>query len=71
MLTLPDGQSVQSVLPDWALCELEWSIVMPAICVIALSRLAMLAIVLSQERTRKKMPISASPERQKDIGFPG
>ena len=42
MLLLPDGQSVQSALPNWAKCELEWSWVLRGGLVLLFSQLAML-----------------------------
>lgn len=68
-LFLPDGKSVQSVLPDWARCELEWSVVMWAVIIIALSQLAMLVIMVNRGETAKRV-VPASPRWKEDIGFP-
>ena len=46
MLMLPDGQSVQSVLPGWAKCPLEWSWVRTGGFVIAFLQLAILVIMV-------------------------
>ncbi len=45
MLQLENGTPIRSVLPDWARCELEWSIVGPAVVTIALAQLATMLIL--------------------------
>lgn len=46
MLFLPDGQSVQSVLPDWAKCESEWRWVLRGGLVLAFSQVALLVLMV-------------------------
>jgi hypothetical protein len=69
MLYLPDGSSVQSVLPYWVKCELEWSIVGWAGLTLIVSQLSMLALHVRREKPVKQF-VAASPRWKEDIGFP-
>ena len=60
MLILPDGQSVQSVLPYWAKCELEWRWVLRGGLVLVFSQLAMLVIMV-KSRANQSQKVPASP----------
>ena len=60
MLILPDGQSVQAVLPYWAKCQLEWSWVLRGGLVLAFSQLAMLVIMV-KSKVNQRQTVPASP----------
>ena len=49
-LKLADGTPVQSLLPEWARCDLEWSIVMPAMLAIAVSQMFMVGMLIWRQR---------------------
>ena len=52
MLFLPDGQSVQSVLPYWAQCTSEWTWVRLGGLVIAGSQLLMVGIMMKSRKVQ-------------------
>ncbi len=56
MLHLDNGIPIRSVLPDWARCELEWSIVGPAVIAIALAQLAMV-LILARRSNESKLAV--------------
>ena len=49
-----NGTPIQSLLPDWARCELEWSIVYPAVFTIAISQLVLVLILMKQNNVVSK-----------------
>ena len=50
-----DGTPIQSMLPDWARCQLEWSIIIPSVVTIAISQLIMVVILMIQHNVVKEV----------------